>query len=71
VIIDIGEGSWAGGFDTWMKGAVKEGMWSKLRSVRELLVEYTGFVGGEVSPSIRRMPQTPQTSSTPSGIGYT
>ncbi|HDJ66836.1 MAG TPA: hypothetical protein ENF33_03920, partial [Nitrososphaeria archaeon] len=29
VIIDIGEGSWAGGFDTWMKGAVKEEMWSK------------------------------------------
>ena len=27
VITDIGEGSWAGGFDTWMEGAVKEEMW--------------------------------------------
>ena len=51
VIIDIGEGSWAGGFDTWMKGAVKEEMWNKLKKVRKLLVEYTRSIGGEISPA--------------------
>ncbi|HDD56725.1 MAG TPA: hypothetical protein ENG18_01740, partial [Nitrososphaeria archaeon] len=51
VITDIGEGSWAGGFDTWMKGAVKEEMWNKLKKVRKLLVEYTRSIGGEISPA--------------------
>jgi len=50
VITDIGEGSWAGGFDTWMEGTVKEEMWNRLRRVRELLIRYTRLVGEEVSP---------------------
>jgi len=48
---DIGEGSWAGGFDRWMKEAVKKEMWNKLKKVRKLLVEYTRSIGGEISPA--------------------
>jgi len=57
VIIDIGEGSWAGGFDIWMEGTVKEKMWNELKRVRKMLVEYTKSIGGEISPIPRLDPE--------------